>query len=116
MEGGEIITEGTEKAEILNKSFSNAVKNLEIPRFCNTDPLVDHISYPTFRAILKFQTHLSVPPSRNSVIGKIFSFSRVSVAEIVKEIKILGTRKALKSTDIPIKIVKENADIFGDYI
>ena len=34
----------------------------------------------------------------------------------VKEVKKLSTWKATQSADIPVKILKENADIFGSYI
>ena len=40
----------------------------------------------------------------------------MSVQDVVKEIKKLSTQKATQSTDIPVKILKENADIFGSYI
>ena len=40
----------------------------------------------------------------------------MSVQDVVKEIKKLSTRKATQSTDIPVKILKENAGIFGNYI
>ena len=40
----------------------------------------------------------------------------MSVQDVVKEVKKLSTQKASRSTDIPVKILKENADIFGSYI
>ena len=40
----------------------------------------------------------------------------MSVQDVVKEIKKPSTRKATQSTDIPVKILKENADTFGSYI
>ena len=42
--------------------------------------------------------------------------SFVSVTEVLKEIRKLNPRKAAYSTDIPVKNLKDNADIFGDYI
>ena len=36
--------------------------------------------------------------------------------DIFKEIKKLKTRKATQNTDIPVKILRENADIFSVYI
>ena len=32
------------------------------------------------------------------------------------DINKLGNRKAIQNTDIPVKILKQNADIFGSYI
>ena len=34
----------------------------------------------------------------------------------MKEINKLGNRKEIQNTDIPVKILKQNADIFGSYI
>lgn len=41
---------------------------------------------------------------RKVISGKSFSFSSVSIKEIVKRIKTLGKTKASKSNDTPIKI------------
>lgn len=52
---------------------------------------------------------------RKAISRKKFSFFGVSVKGIFKEIKMISTKKANKSNDIPTKILKQNADIFGDY-
>ena len=44
------------------------------------------------------------------------SFSKVSVDNILKEINKLGNIKAIQNTGIPVKILKQNADIFGSFI
>ena len=54
IEGEEIINEDGENAEILDAFFSNAVKNLKIPEYQETDFLVNNISHPIFKAILKY--------------------------------------------------------------
>ena len=43
-----------------------------------------------------------------------FDFCRVCVQDVVKEINKLSTRKA--TPDLPVKILKESSDIFGNYI
>ena len=45
-----------------------------------------------------------------------FSFFQVEHDEILKEINNLKTNKAIQSTDILTKLIKENSDIFGDFI
>ena len=35
---------------------------------------------------------------------------------MLKEINKLGNRKAIRGPDITVKILKQNADIFGSYI
>ena len=42
--------------------------------------------------------------------------SQVERDEIMKEISRLNINKATQSTDIPRKRIKENSDIFGDFI
>lgn len=49
-------------------------------------------------------------------VKETFSFSEVSVDKIVKEIKGLGTGKAILSIDIPLKIPENNADTLEDHI
>ena len=116
VEGEEIIYDDKENAEILNKFFSNAVKNLKIPEYQEADPYADNISHPIFKAIMKFRNQSSITAIKNLNKGTRFGLCRVSVQDVVKEIKKLSTRKATQSADIPVKILKENADIFGNYI
>ena len=56
------------------------------------------------KAMLKIQIHSVCSVIRKAISGKSFSFSSVSIKEIVKRIKTLGTTKASKSNDTPIKI------------
>ena len=42
----------------------------------------------------------------------LFSFSHVDKKEILKEILSLDSTKVSQDTDIPLKIIKDNADIF----
>ena len=96
--------------------FSNAVKNLKIPRFSNTNPLVERPSDLTLKGILKHENHPSIVAIRNANNNSHFHFNEVSVEEVYKEIRKLSPRKSAQSTDIPIRVLKENADIFADYI
>ena len=115
LEGEEIINEHGENAEILNTFFSNAVKNLQIPEYQEAEPLAN-ISHPIFKAILKYRNHPNIVAIKNLNKGSRFDFCRVSVQDVVKEINKLSTRKATQHIDLPVKILKENSDIFGNYI
>ena len=53
----EIVNDDVKIVEILNRFFSNAVKDLEIPGFHGAVPLADNISHPIFRVILKYANH-----------------------------------------------------------
>ena len=61
----EIINGDGENAEIINTFFSNAVKNLKIPEYQETDSLANNISHPIFKAILKYRNHPSIVAIKN---------------------------------------------------
>ena len=42
--------------------------------------------------------------------------SKSHIKEILNEINSLGTSKSTQSEDIPFKIVRDNADIFANFI
>ena len=65
---------------------------------------------------MKFRNHPSVSAIRNSFNPQSFNFSKVSVDDVFKEINKLGNRKGIQNTNISVKILKQNADIFGSYI
>ena len=83
-----------------------------------TDSLLQSLSrHLTLNAILKYKNH-----PRMHVI-KIFSqrassfyFSHIEKNTVFKEIKKLNLNKAVQDSDIPLQILKENADFFLDYI
>ena len=52
---------------------------------------------------------------RNANDNSHFHFNENSVEEVYKEIRKLSTRKSA-STDIPIRVPRENANIFADFI
>ena len=88
------------------------MKNIRIPEFQEVDPLADNISRPTSKAIVECRNHPSIISIRHVNKGSHFHFSCVSTIDIFKVIKKLGIRKATQSTGIPVKILKENAEIF----
>ena len=111
-----IITTDDENAKILNSFFSNVVKHLKIPEFKDIDFSAECIPHPALKAIMKFRKHPSVSAITNAFNPQSFNFSKVSVDDVLKEINKLDYRKAIQNTDIPVKILKQNADIFGSYI
>ena len=79
----EIFNNDAECVDILNKCFSNALKNLEILEFNRTVTLVDNIFHPTLNTILKYSNHPS-NSIKNFKSTDIFSFSNASVDETRK--------------------------------
>ena len=92
------------------------LKTLKIPELFYSNPLAENIPHPIFKAILKYKNHASIIAIKSARSGPGFYFCGVSVNDIFKEIKRLKARKATQITDTPVKILKENADIFSAYI
>ena len=113
VEDNEIISKDKDNVELLNSFFSNALKNLKIPEFSDSNPLAENIPHPIFKAILKCKNHPSIIAIKNARNGPGFYLCGVSINDVFKEIKRLQARKATQITDIPVKILKENADIFS---
>ena len=65
---------------------------------------------------MKFRNHPSVSAIRNAFNPQSFNLPKVTVNDVLKGINKLGNRKAIQSTEIPVKILKQNPDIFGSYI
>ena len=89
---------------------------MKIPEFKDFDFSAECIPHPALKAIMKFRKHPSVSVITNAFKQQIFSFSKVRIDDVLEEINKLGNRKAIQNTDIPVKILKQNADIFGSYI
>ena len=85
VEGEEIINENEENAEILNTVFSNAVKNLKILEYQETDSLTKNISHPIFKTILKHRNHPSTAAIKNINKVSSFDFCRVRCCWANKE-------------------------------
>ena len=69
------------------------------------------------RGIAKYRTHPSISAIKeNCNWSTCFNFSFVDKEDILKEIKNLKANKAIENTDISTKLIKENSDIFADFI
>ena len=74
------------------------------------------IDDPVLKAIEKYKKHPSILTIKKISKNNIFSFQKVSYEDIIKEIQNLDASKACQDTDVPTKIIKNNSDIFGDFI
>ena len=101
---------------MFNNFFSN-IKNLGIPQYNEIDPVSENIEDTLMKAIMKYRCHRSIIAIKEKCNSKFsFSFSQVERDEIMKEISRFNISKATQSADIPTKLIKENSDIFGDFI
>ena len=109
----------TEKgtADVFNNFFGNIVKNLNISQYSDFDPIIEKVKDPTLKAILKYEKHPSILAIRTKCNRNgAFSFTEVSFKEIKTEMRLLKLNKASQYSDIPTKIIKENSDIFSNFI
>ena len=114
IEENEVISDDKSLAKVFNNYFGNIIKkmNIKLPRevIQSTEAITDSED----KAIKKFVKHPSIIKIKESIEDeKSFSFSSVSLDEIKKEINLLDKSKACQETDIPVKIIKENSDIFA---
>ena len=72
------------------------------------DPLKEKLRY--------FENHPSIRNIKSKSFDTHFPFRDTSSSEIIKLIKTLNVKKASQKSDIPTKIVKLNADFFGNFI
>ena len=109
----EIISDDMEIVNILNSYFLNVVKKLEIPENFVTDSLPQSLSrHSTLNFILPSIHVIKIFSRRFS----IFYFSHVHKNIVLKKIKKVNLNKAIQDSDIPVKILNENADFFADDI
>ena len=115
-ENGNMRTSESETAESLNNFFYNIVKKFNIPKFNSNNSVTGNIKDPVSKAILKYKNHPSILAIQKYSKNKTFHFKEVNFGEVEKEILKLDKTKASQKTDIPTRIIKENIDIFADFL
>ena len=106
----------SDDAEVVNclssNFFSNIVKNLEIPKYEAEDDLHLNMNiHPTLKAVFMYKNDPSIIFIRRLRYQiSNFNFSYIEKNTALKEIRGLSTIKASQDTDLPVKILKENAD------
>ena len=72
---------------------------------------------PTLNVTLKYKDHPSIRViKRVSQRFSSFYFLPVDKNTVIKEIRKLKSSKPVQDTDIHVKILKENAEVFAEYI
>ena len=107
-------------AKTFNEFFSNIVINLEIPEYqCEDNLHIRLSSNPVLHAIMKYRNHPSINTIRQYCSAQRFPsfyFSAVDKNAVRKEIRKLSNKKTTQDTDIPVKILKGNEEIFAEQI
>ena len=88
---------------------------MKISEYGETNSLAKEIGNATLKLVLKYDKHPSVTAIGNLSNISHYEFSFISVDEVLKEINKLNHRKAAQTTDVPVKTVRDNTDIFVDF-
>ena len=113
-EGNKTISNDDELCRVFNNFFSKIVDELKIPNISNYK--IDNTNDPLKEALRYFENHPSITNIKSKSFDTNFTFRDTSSSEVIKLIKTLNVKKASQKSDIPTKIVKLNADIFGNFI
>ena len=117
IEKDKIIKTDTKTANVLNTFFSTIINNLNIPEYPMFDAISNNVNDPILKSILKYKDHPSIKAiEKISKLNSLFKFSNMAKTEILNEIVNLDASKSCQDRDVPTKIIKENADIFADFI
>ena len=117
LENDKIVENDKKSATVLNNFFSNIIKSLGIPQYKDAEPVGQNISGPVLKAIIKYRSHPSIKAIKEQCNTNLyFSFSQIRHDEIMKDFNNLDTNKAIQNTNIPTKLIKENSDIFANFI
>ena len=100
----------------LNDFFSNVVSSLNIPPYKDPSVNPDQFEDPVLKANEKYKNYPSIKAIKERNINKVFKFQSISRSDIKKEILSLDSSKASQESDIPTKIIKQNVDIFTEYL
>ena len=112
------ISNNEELQKFHNKHFSKIVENLGIDETLASNIASSDITDPTFNAIKKYDDHANIK-KRNFMSGKDLhcSFNFETKNKILADIRNLDKKnKAGQESDIPVKIIKDNIDIFSEFI
>ena len=118
VEKEELVSSESDVAQRSNQFFSNIVKNLDIPKCVVEDTLHLNLkNHPILMAILKYRDHPSIITIKRFRYQTVpFHFSHIDKKTVLKIIRSLSNSKASQETDLPVRVVKENAEYFAEII
>ena len=113
---GEVITNNSKVANVFNNFFSNIVDLLEIPENFEIINTTNDIEDNVEKAIFKYNKHPSIlqinEKRKRSDVNK-FNLRHTKIDVITKIILSMEVTKASPKEDIPLKVIKNNCDIFA---
>ena len=115
-DGDKVISDTERVADTFNKFFVNIGNTLKIDKDKKFLVEANDVFDPVLKAIKKYSAYPSILSIKEKMNHNVFSFRKVTYEEILNEINSLDTSKSTQSQDIPFKIIKDNADIFANFI
>ena len=115
---GEVIRNEVKVANVFNKYFVNMVPSMGITNNHNFLSNTDTSDDPVEKIIDKYKNHPSITCIKKHITNSelFFTFQPVTKNQISNLIKLLNDKKAVQSTDIPTKLMKELCDCFSEFI
>ena len=90
----EIIKTDQETKRKLNNSFSNIIKNIDIPQYNQAGQIFKNVKEFVIKTIIKDRNHCSIIAIKERCTYSKFSFSFIEKNDIFKKIKDLQINKA----------------------
>ena len=109
---GKLITKNSEIAKVFNNFFANMTKNLGISTPESSLLPTNNRLDPIDIAVKKFQSHPSICKIKEITTFAINLNLKVTIADVVIQIRKLVSNKASPINSIPAKILKESSGIF----
>ena len=82
-----------------------------------SDPISNDVCDSVLKSVLKYKDRSSIKAiEKIAKPNNLFKFSNLKKRQILHEIVNLDASKSCQDTDVPAKFIKENADIFEDFI
>ena len=113
-EWNKTISNDNELCIVFNNFFSKTVDELKVSNIWNYK--LENTNDLLKEALTYFDNHLSITNIKSKSFDTNFTVRGTSSSEVIKLIKTLNVKGASQKSDIPIKIVKWNADFFGNFI
>ena len=114
IEKGEMVTDDLKIAEIFNNYFANITQDLEITDNGAQLSSTTGIEDPIDKAVEKYKSHSSIKKIKECfTCSESFHFRQVTAKEVFCQLRKLNPRKSSPVGSIPVKVMKENSDIFA---
>ena len=113
---GKTVSNEKESCRTFSTYFVNIISDLQITKIQEDASDIRSNDDPVLAAINTFQNHFNVVNIKRRQFNSIFSFKNTNENEVRKIVKNLSFRKSCQGSDIAIKIITLNIDLFGSFI